>query len=56
MFHLFLRSSATAEHCVEASGQLLSQRAEPQLAEDQEPGFRQDVTAMPRDWGSDLGP
>jgi hypothetical protein len=33
---------------VEVRGQLLSLRAEPQLAESQEPGFRQDGTAMPR--------
>jgi bifunctional non-homologous end joining protein LigD len=36
-------------HCLEAGGQLLSKRDEPQLAEDQESGLRQDVTAMPRD-------
>jgi hypothetical protein len=30
-------------------GQLLSERAKPQLSEDEEPEFRQDVIAMPRD-------
>jgi hypothetical protein len=34
----------TGGHRIEASGQLLSERAEPQLAEDQESGFCQDVT------------
>jgi hypothetical protein len=35
--------------CVETGGQLLSEREKPQLAEDEEPEFRQDVIAMPRD-------
>jgi hypothetical protein len=35
-------------HCVEADGQLLQEREKPQLAEDKELGFRQDVAAMPR--------
>ena len=33
----------------EAGGQPLSQRTKPQMAEDQEPLFRQDATAKPRD-------
>ena len=33
----------------EAAGQPVPERAEPRLTEDQEPGFLQDVTAVPRD-------
>jgi hypothetical protein len=36
-------------HRPETRMQLLQKQAKPQLAEDEEPGFRQDVTAMPRD-------
>jgi hypothetical protein len=43
MFHLFLRSAAAAGRRVEAGGQLLQEREEPQLAEDHQPGFGQDV-------------
>jgi hypothetical protein len=34
---------------LKTAGQPLSGRAEPQLAEDEEPGFRQATTAMPRE-------
>jgi hypothetical protein len=37
------------EDRVEAGRQFLPERAEPHLAEDEEPEFRQDVIAMPRD-------
>ena len=41
------RRDRASKDRVEASGQLLQERAEPQLAQDQESEFRQDVTAMP---------
>ena len=37
------------EGAVSKRGQQLSQRTKPQLAEDQEPLFRQEATAKPRD-------
>jgi hypothetical protein len=43
MFHLFLAILGDGRHRVEAAGQLLQERAEPELVEDQEPGFRWDV-------------
>ena len=41
---------------LEARGQLLQQREKPQLAEDEEPELRQNLTAIPRDWGRAIRP
>jgi hypothetical protein len=41
-------SAWSRRHRVEATGQPLLEREKPELAEDRESGFPQDVTAMPR--------